>query len=1750
MQMRHNIGNISRAFGLAGDSATKMGGKIKAAAASGASSMGRMGGAISSVRSLFAGLVISFVGFEIVNTIRQWTNEIIEFEQEFANVRTLLDEAIVPIPLLRKQVLALGGTLGKTTDLTQGLYQAISAGVEPAQAVRFVGVAAMFARGALTDTRTAVDVLTTAINAYGREAKDAADISDVLFETIKLGKTTGEELAGTLGRVIPTAALLSVSLRELGAVIATLTAGGLDTNEAVTAVNQTLLTFIRPTEGAKLAAKGLGFELTGAAVRSLGFVGALKLLEEKLGGNSDKAAILFRNVRSLRAVLPLTTTLSAKLAVNLEKMGDVAGNSAEAFAVATEVFKVQFEAALTNIQKLFIGVSTEIGFVTLRLIEFNEFMERGVIPVNAYTIAIRAMVLAFLSLIFIKVGIFIVALASTLITATAMFTAAEFAAIGFGNSLLFLVSIINVTLATSVVELIFKLTLLKSLLIFVGGAGVAAFIGWQIGTLIKDFVGLNEETENFIQKFAAFFNIQREVVSETNSLAEAIFLNNILFEQYGEKVDRAGKSTSEFVNAVNMLGLSLQKTNAVALEALGTWVQNTEILDQVTDKQKLLDLSIRGIRNAVNDAVLSGLTWEAALKTQRDQIADVNNAAKKYSLIISALGLTFLPAWTESAATVNAELEKQKELEAELTKAALPFIEKIGKLRLSTQGLVRALEEMISGEEDLTIVSVVLEKEILGLKEKTDLFGISLDEQILKLIADTVATKEAAEAKKDLQKEVKKVIDEFNKGLNPLGEFTDKLRILKDAGKDTEEMLLVYGEAIDLAVFKSIAAGISVSGLALKFALLARSIKLSKEALEDFSLVPLPETVFPSGVGPGFAPPGVIGTGLEEGVLDPDNIKTVTDFTKEIREAFDAASPEALGLKLVELGRIFTALNTRVDAGEILLEAYGDETLAIVKAAEKWGLVIPPIVKELAEMQREINENAAAAKRWEKIWTQAMGRVVRDFARGIADIIVGFRGFSDGFIRLVKQTGRTFVETVIITWFEPFNEQFRKWGEQLGVLLNEIFNEVINPFLKRVGRAIGGFFANLLGIGGGGGGGGVGGIINQIGGGIIGGQIAGLFGGGGAIGSAALGNVGTVAVSGIGPFAPTIGIPALPGGGAVTGGGIASQIIPFLTNPITIAVAAAIAAAFLIWRKFFKKDAFESGAKEVFRDFGINVSKETIKGFTEMIGLTKKQFEGVRKDIESSPLFFKNILLPAAKASGTVDQLIARYSRLQAFGQTFDFGAAAAAAATGDYSLLNKQWIDLFRNSTALAEVLPDFVDKLAVPLGGVPGFVGDTGSIPGLEDVANLLNRAFAVIFENFEEFLSKLNLIVARLREVASVTPPGGLPEPTDVEMTDSVNAAEKEDLPEFQEGGIVTKGGLGILDTGESVLPAGKLSDLLELLKRVAVGIVGAGGQFGNFKDLSLLLRELEKLKKEIGRDIGRKLIGLNEEDRRKAFEEIFVFEKNFKQLQKSIAEILGGQGDITQKTAAIEELIEAIKSTIPQEKDMVDTDSMEKSVSDFDLIKKHIVESFRKLGIFSGAGKFGPFDEEDFFAKIDEGIRKFLDQVPKEFLDVILGALRRGEEPAIKDLLKLFGVSGGPFGSLAGVGALGGLFGKGKPEASSTGIFGPLEFRGLFNRTKKRGQDPAMPAPFSLEEEAPRATGGGPIPTTESGQRITIKIENSPTFEIHSRSEDLVRTARTEVFPLFIRMMQKNVGGAIEDLIRAIEQNKQGVTARKL
>lgn len=125
-------------------------------------------------------------------------------------------------------------------DFAEAMYSALSASVDQGQAVEFTTSAMKLAKGGFTDAATAVDVLTTVLNAYGLEASQATSISDKLITTQNLGKTTVGELGQVLGRSIPTARAYNVSIDELCAAYAVMTKNGSPAAESTTLINAML----------------------------------------------------------------------------------------------------------------------------------------------------------------------------------------------------------------------------------------------------------------------------------------------------------------------------------------------------------------------------------------------------------------------------------------------------------------------------------------------------------------------------------------------------------------------------------------------------------------------------------------------------------------------------------------------------------------------------------------------------------------------------------------------------------------------------------------------------------------------------------------------------------------------------------------------------------------------------------------------------------------------------------------------------------------------------------------------------------------------------------------------------------------------------------------------------------------------------------------------------------------------------------------------------------------------------------------------------------------------------------------------------------------------------------------------------------------------------------------------------------------------------------------------------------------------
>lgn len=229
------------------------------------------------------------------------------FEDGLAKVYTIADDTVVPLEKMRAGVLGLSNETGKGVGgLTEALYQSLSASVDTGEALDFTGKAAKLAKAGFLETSGSVDVLTTIMNAYGKDAKEVDNISSQLIKTQNDGKTTVDQLAQSVGQLIPTAAALNVPLDQVTAAYAVMTKQGINTAYSTTYLNG-LMTELAD-DGSSVAKilkekTGKTFGQLEGEGKTLGDV--LQILSDSVDGDSEQFLNLWGNVRAGRGALSI-----------------------------------------------------------------------------------------------------------------------------------------------------------------------------------------------------------------------------------------------------------------------------------------------------------------------------------------------------------------------------------------------------------------------------------------------------------------------------------------------------------------------------------------------------------------------------------------------------------------------------------------------------------------------------------------------------------------------------------------------------------------------------------------------------------------------------------------------------------------------------------------------------------------------------------------------------------------------------------------------------------------------------------------------------------------------------------------------------------------------------------------------------------------------------------------------------------------------------------------------------------------------------------------------------------------------------------------------------------------------------------------------------------------------------------------------------------------------------------------------------
>ncbi len=277
------------------------------------------------------------IGIGIEEIARSMVNFSQQFNKSMLEVATISSTVTEKIDNFKQQILNLTTEIPIQADeAAKALYQIVSAGHDGAAGMDILEVASKAAIGGVTETATAADAITTLLNGYKKGSEEAEKMSDQLFTTVRLGKTTFGELGHNIAQAAPIAAQFGIETEQMMAAIATLTQSGVPTAQAMTQIRAAIL--------ASSKVLGDGYYNTHTFQEGLAEIAAMS------GGSQAKLRELVPEIEALNGVLGLTGINADMASAHLAEMQKTTGATESAFKKMSESSEAQI-TLLTNTLK-------------------------------------------------------------------------------------------------------------------------------------------------------------------------------------------------------------------------------------------------------------------------------------------------------------------------------------------------------------------------------------------------------------------------------------------------------------------------------------------------------------------------------------------------------------------------------------------------------------------------------------------------------------------------------------------------------------------------------------------------------------------------------------------------------------------------------------------------------------------------------------------------------------------------------------------------------------------------------------------------------------------------------------------------------------------------------------------------------------------------------------------------------------------------------------------------------------------------------------------------------------------------------------------------------------------------------------------------------------------------------------------------------------------------------------------------------
>lgn len=323
-------------------------------------------------------LGIAFGAASVISYMKRATAQSIAFNRELYNIKSIAGE--LNLDKVRNQLVSLDSRLGYAAYNAGAFYFAYSAGVRGSEKelVNFTGEVGKLSQAIISGQIPTMDAVTSVMNAYGLKASEVAEVTDMFFQVVKQGKTTGSALANSIGAIAGVSANAGVSLNDLGNAIAVLTTT-MPTERAITSLSSMITSFIKPTDAAKEAAQKYGIELSAAALRAKGLSGVLAEMNQKVGTNTEAIAEIVPSIEGMRAAVALAGGQYKMFADNIEIFANKGGSAAQAFAAQANNLDKQITSIPVTLNK----INTEVGETVKSVLTLNGALTPAIAAFNS-----------------------------------------------------------------------------------------------------------------------------------------------------------------------------------------------------------------------------------------------------------------------------------------------------------------------------------------------------------------------------------------------------------------------------------------------------------------------------------------------------------------------------------------------------------------------------------------------------------------------------------------------------------------------------------------------------------------------------------------------------------------------------------------------------------------------------------------------------------------------------------------------------------------------------------------------------------------------------------------------------------------------------------------------------------------------------------------------------------------------------------------------------------------------------------------------------------------------------------------------------------------------------------------------------------------------------------------------------------------------------------------------------------------------